>query len=104
MKMKFKTLVILVTLIALVCGGLYIFKGDTFNKWKRKGVEFKKGDYTVISSLPGGHTTVYNVVDGKVTSKPENGYYFFWHTDETGFESYTQTPIRSTDVQAKRPK
>ena len=47
----------------------------------------------------GGHPNVVQAVrDGKVTSEPEKGYYFFW-IEKGGEKYYVQTPIARTYIE-----
>jgi hypothetical protein len=43
------------------------------------------------------------VLDGKVTSEPGKGYYYFWATKE-GNKFYVQTPIGRTYIEELDPK
>jgi len=61
------------------------------NKLSRLGVTWLEGDYKVTFA-EGNHLRTWNVVDSKVTSDPQKGYYYFWAT-ENGKKVYVQTPI-----------
>ena len=67
------------------------------NRLSRVGVTWLEGDYTVTFA-EGNHIKTWIVKDGKVTSEPEKGYYFFWAI-ENGKKVYVQTPIMRTYIQ-----
>ncbi len=46
----------------------------------------------------GEHVKVWEVRDGKVTSEPAKGYYFFW-AKQDGKTFYVQTPIGRTYIE-----
>lgn len=75
--------------------------GDTQNKLQRMGVSFIKGDYRV-TFVEGTHVHSWTVRDGKVTSVPEKGYYFFW-AEQAGQSIYVQTPIARTYIEELSP-
>lgn len=96
--MKVKVISIAVILLLIVGGiGYYKFFGsaDAQNKWGRKRVELKAGDYEVTYAVQGFNKS-WSVVDGKITSVPEKGYYFFF----VG-KKYVQLPISSTIIEEK---
>lgn len=61
------------------------------NKLSRLGVTWLEGDYRVTFA-EGNHLKSWTILDGKVTTEPEKGYYYFWAT-ENGRKIYVQTPI-----------
>jgi hypothetical protein len=61
------------------------------NKISRLGVTWLEGDYKVTYA-DGSHVKSWIVRDGKVTTEPSKGYYYFW-TNESGKSMYVQTPI-----------
>ncbi|MBD3670687.1 MAG: hypothetical protein HUJ29_07925 [Gammaproteobacteria bacterium] len=67
------------------------------NKVGRLGVTWLEGDYKVTFS-EGNHQKSWTVLDGKVTSEPAKGYYYFWAT-ENGRKFYVQTPIIRTYIE-----
>ncbi len=85
-----KGIVAAVVIALLVLGsGYYKYFGsaDAQNKWGRKMIEIKSGDYDVTYATAGFNKT-WNVRDGKITSVPEKGYYFFFVNKQ-----YVQVPI-----------
>ena len=61
------------------------------NKLSRLGVTWLEGDYKVTYA-DGSHVKSWIVRDGKVTTEPAKGYYYFW-ADVNGKSMYVQTPI-----------
>ena len=61
------------------------------NKLSRLGVTWLEGNYRVTYA-DGSHVKSWVVEDGKVTSEPDKGYYYFW-ADVNGKKVYVQTPI-----------
>ena len=61
------------------------------NKVSRLGVTWLEGDYRVTYA-DGAHVKSWLIKDGKVTSEPGKGYYYFWAV-ENGKKIYVQTPI-----------
>ena len=61
------------------------------NQISRLGVTWLEGDYKVTFA-EGDHVRSWIVRDGKVTSEPGKGYYYFW-TNENGKSLYVQVPI-----------
>ncbi len=61
------------------------------NKLSRLGVTWLEGDYRVTYA-DGEHVKSWLVEDGKVTTEPAKGYYYFWAT-VNGKKVYVQTPI-----------
>jgi len=67
---------------------------DQQNKISRVGVTWLDGDYRVTFAS-GEHVRSWEVRDGKVTSDPQKGYYYFW-AEIDGKKAYVQTPIERT--------
>ncbi len=67
------------------------------NRLGRLGVTWLEGDYRVTYA-DGEHVRTWEVLDGKVTSEPEKGYYFFWATQD-GKKFYVQTPIARSYIE-----
>jgi len=61
------------------------------NKLSRLGVTWLEGDYKVTYA-DGEHVKSWRVNDGKVTTEPDKGYYYFW-AEVNGKKQYVQTPI-----------
>lgn len=67
------------------------------NKISRLGVTWLEGDYKVTFA-EGAHQKSWVVKNGKVTTEPAKGYYYFW-TNEGGNNRYVQTPIARTYIE-----
>jgi len=67
------------------------------NRISRLGVTFLEGDYRVTYA-DGEHVKSWIVKDGKVTSEPEKGYYYFWAIVD-GRKAYVQTPIARSYIE-----
>lgn len=67
------------------------------NKISRFGVTFLEGNYKVTYA-DGSHVKSWIIQDGKVTSEPAKGYYYFW-TKIDGKKKYVQTPIGRTYIE-----
>lgn len=67
------------------------------NKLSRLGVTWLEGNYRVTYA-DGSHVKSWMVDDGKVTSEPQKGYYYFWAKVE-GKKVYVQTPIGRTYIE-----
>ncbi len=67
------------------------------NKISRLGVTWLEGDYKVTYA-DGEHVKSWIVKDGKVTTEPDKGYYYFW-ADVNGKNMYVQTPINRTYIE-----
>ncbi|NOY66061.1 MAG: hypothetical protein GXP13_01455 [Gammaproteobacteria bacterium] len=78
-------LIIFVSFFLLACSE------EQQNKISRLGVTWLEGDYKVTYA-DGSHVKSWVVRDGKVTSEPGKGYYYFW-TRVDGKKRYVQTPI-----------
>ena len=63
---------------------------------------FLEGDYRVTYA-DGSHVKSWEVHDGKVTSEPEKGYYYFWIKVD-GKKHYVQTPIALTYIEEIPPR
>lgn len=68
------------------------------NRISRIGVSWLEGDYQ-ITYAAGNHVKTWTVLDGKVTSEPGKGYYYFWAVKD-GKKVYVQTPIERTYIEA----
>jgi hypothetical protein len=67
------------------------------NKISRLGVTWLEGDYKVTYA-DGSHVKSWTVRDGKVTTEPAKGYYYFW-ADVNGKSQYVQTPIARSYIE-----
>jgi hypothetical protein len=67
------------------------------NKFSRLGVSWMEGDYKV-SFYEGEHKKSWTVLDSKVTSESQKGYYYFW-VKENGKKKYVQVPIERTIIE-----
>ena len=67
------------------------------NKLTRLGVTWLEGDYSVTYA-DGVHVKNWLVMDGKVTTEPAKGYYYFW-AKKNGKKYYVQTPIARTSIE-----
>ncbi|MGE0859862.1 MAG: hypothetical protein AB7I01_12295 [Gammaproteobacteria bacterium] len=67
------------------------------NQISRIGVSWLEGDYRVTYA-DGEHARTWEVRDGKVTSDPQKGYYYFWALID-GKKAYVQTPIERTYIE-----
>jgi hypothetical protein len=70
---------------------------DQQNQVSRIGVSWLDGNYRVTYA-EGQHVKSWEVNDGKVTSEPQKGYYYFW-TQIDGKKAYVQTPIARTYIE-----
>ena len=86
-----KKRLIFVSLLLVMLGGC---SEEQQNKISRLGVTWLEGDYRVTYA-DGQHVKSWVVKDGKVTTEPDKGYYYFWATVE-GKKVYVQTPINHT--------
>jgi hypothetical protein len=92
--------VILVTVVALAALALVSCSEEQQNKLSRLGVTWLEGDYRVTYA-DGSHVKSWIVEDGKVTSEPDKGYYYFWANVE-GKKVYVQTPIGRTYIEGMK--
>lgn len=67
------------------------------NKISRLSVTWLEGDYKVTYA-DGSHAKSWIVRDGKVTTEPAKGYYYFWAKVD-GKSRYVQTPIERTYIE-----
>ena len=67
------------------------------NKISRLGVSWLEGNYKVTYA-DDSHVKSWIVRDGKVTSEPGKGYYYFW-VEVNGKKRYVQTPIGRTYIE-----
>ncbi len=67
------------------------------NQLSRIGVTWLEGDYK-ITFVEGSHLKSWVLKDGKVTSDPGKGYYYFWVRTDNG-SKYVQTPIVRTYIE-----
>jgi len=67
------------------------------NKLSRLGVTWLEGDYKVTFT-EGTHIKTWIIKDGKVTTEPAKGYYYFW-TNVDGKKRYVQTPIARSYIE-----
>ena len=67
------------------------------NKLSRLGVTWLEGDYKVTFS-EGTHQKVWLIKNGKVTTEPAKGYYYFW-SEIDGKKRYVQTPIARSYIE-----
>jgi len=88
-------LVLLLTLAAIGC------TQEQQNRISRIGVSWLEGDYRVTYA-DGSHVKSWEVRQGKVTSEPEKGYYFFWVLKD-GKKYYVQTPIARSYIEEIPP-
>ena len=51
-----------------------------------------------VTYADGEHVKVWQVLDGKVTSEPAKGYYYFWAKKDNK-KYYVQTPIVRTYIE-----
>jgi hypothetical protein len=67
------------------------------NKISRLGVTWMEGNYRVTYAA-GNHVKSWVVKDGKVTTEPAKGYYYFW-ARVNGEKVYVQTPIERSYIE-----
>ncbi len=84
-----------IALILLLLGGC---SEEQQNKISRLGVTWLEGNYRVTYA-DGQHVKSWIVREGKVTSEPGKGYYYFWVRDDKGKRRYVQTPIGRTYIE-----
>jgi hypothetical protein len=85
-------------LLSMLIGGC---SEEQQNKLSRLGVTWLEGDYNV-TFVEGSHSKTWQVLDGKVTTDPEKGYYYFWATVD-GKKRYVQTPIIRSYIEEISP-
>lgn len=76
---------------------LFACSEEQQNKISRIGVTWLEGDYRVTYA-EGNHVKSWEVRDGKVTSEPGKGYYYFWALQD-GKKVYVQTPIERSYIE-----
>lgn len=67
------------------------------NKISRLGVTWLEGNYKVTYA-DGSHVKSWIVREGKVTTEPDKGYYYFWALVD-GKSMYVQTPINRSYIE-----
>lgn len=85
---------ILMILLLLILAGC---SEEQQNKISRIGVTWLEGNYKVTYA-DGEHVKSWYVKDGKVTTEPDKGYYYFWAIVD-GKKRYIQTPIGRTYIE-----
>lgn len=83
--------------LVLFVGFLSACSEEQQNKISRLGVTWLEGDYRVTYA-DGEHVKSWEVRDGKVTSEPGKGYYYFW-VKQNGKRKYVQTPIARSYIE-----
>jgi hypothetical protein len=83
--MKKRYLIIPLLLLLAACSE------EQQNKISHLGVTWLEGNYKVTYA-DGNHVKSWIIRDGKVTSEPGKGYYYFWVMNN-GKKQYVQTPI-----------
>ncbi len=79
----------------LLIGGILVLSGcDFFNRTERTLDTMLGGDYDVHIM---GHSAPYRVLNDKITSEPEKGYYIFYPTIN-GKKTLVQSPIALTTI------
>lgn len=86
-----------IILLILAATFLWSCSEEQQNKLSRLGVTWLEGDYKVTYA-DGEHTKSWIVRDGKVTTEPAKGYYYFW-AEINGKNQYVQTPIARTYIE-----
>ena len=89
--MKKKTPLIIKLLLAAIITILTGCSEEQQNKISRLGVTWLEGNYKVTYD-GGSHVKSWIIRDGKVTTEPNKGYYYFWSI-VNGKSMYVQTPI-----------
>lgn len=91
---KFHRKCVAVAVLSVFAGGC---SEEQQNKLSRLGVTWLEGNYKVTYAQ-GSHVKTWVIKDGKVTSEPQKGYYFFW-TQVDGKNVYVQTPIENSYIE-----
>ena len=94
-----KSLVLAITTIMMTLS-LTSCSEEQQNKLSRLGVTWLEGNYRVTYA-DGSHVKSWVVEDGKVTSEPGKGYYYFWAIVD-GKKVYVQTPIGRSYIEEMR--
>jgi len=89
-----KSRILLLPALFLLLGGC---TEEQQNRISRLGVTWLEGNYRVTYA-DGEHVKSWEVRDGKVTSEPEKGYYYFW-IREGNQRYYVQTPIARSYIE-----
>lgn len=92
--MREKAGILMLLSAALLLGGC---TEEQQNRLSRLGVTWLEGNYRVTYA-DGEHVKSWEVRDGKVTSEPEKGYYYFW-IREGKQRYYVQTPIARSYIE-----
>jgi hypothetical protein len=85
---------------AFLIASLLVLSGcseEQQNRLSRLGVTWLEGDYRVTYA-DGEHVKSWEVRDGKVTTEPAKGYYYFWARVD-GNKVYVQTPIARSYIE-----
>lgn len=87
------------TVITLLLTSIFLVgcSEEQQNKLSRLGVTWLEGDYKVTFAS-GNHQKSWIIDNGKVTSDPQKGYYYFWAVEE-GKKIYVQTPIERSYIE-----
>lgn len=91
LKMNKILIILIVSLSVLSCSE------EQQNKLSRIGVTWLEGDYKVTYA-DGEHVKSWLIKEGKVTTEPDKGYYYFWAEIE-GKRRYVQTPIARSYIE-----
>lgn len=91
---KFYRTGVAVAFLSVFAGGC---SEEQQNKLSRLGVTWLEGNYRVTYA-EGSHVKTWVVHEGKVTSEPQKGYYFFW-AQVDGKNVYVQTPIARSYIE-----
>lgn len=83
--------------MGVILGSLAGCSEEQQNKLSRLGVTWLEGNYRVTYA-DGAHVKSWVVRDGKVTSEPGKGYYYFWVRQDDK-RHYVQTPIARTYIE-----
>lgn len=84
-----------ITIVALL---LSACSQEQQNRIGRVGVTWLEGDY-LVTYADGSFSRTWTVDNGKVTSEPAKGYYYFWAVNDEGKKFYVQTPIARTFIE-----
>jgi len=98
MLLKTKLKLAAVALLAAVISIYWLVPEENLNRMSRTIETYTGQDYLVTYSED-AHLKSWKVIDGKVTSEGDKGYYYFWATDEDGDKLYVQTPIERTYIE-----
>jgi hypothetical protein len=87
-----------VVFLVVLAGTLLACSEEQQNKLSRLGVTWLEGDY-YVTYADGEHVKRWEIRDGKVTSEPAKGYYYFWARNALGKKIYVQTPIARSYIE-----